>query len=106
MKLCEKLKNERLSRKVTQTALASKLGISRSTLSAWESGKRTPSVEFLRKYAEIFSLDSNFFSEEKQNSYPLIKTTLDLTILNYKGIKKMQEFYETLINNEEYLKKS
>lgn len=41
------------------SALCRELGINRSTLYLWESGKRTPSPDNLRKLAEILKVDVN-----------------------------------------------
>lgn len=47
--------------------LSKKIGISQSYLSEIESGKKTPSLEILKKYSEIFKIKVStllFFSEE------------------------------------------
>lgn len=105
MNVGEKLKKERLLRKITQASLAKSLGVSRTTLCDWESGKRVPAIKHIRTYCQIFGLPPDFF-EEKSNITENIGVSFDLSCLNYKGIKKMQEFYNDLIKNEEYVKKS
>lgn len=37
-----KLKEHRLAKKLSQTAIANELGVTRATLSAWETGKTVP----------------------------------------------------------------
>ena len=38
----------------TQSALAKRINVSQQTVSHWESGKRRPSVEMLKKLADLF----------------------------------------------------
>ena len=49
-----KIAKYRKRSKLTQEELATKLDISQSTLSSWESGKLTPSMEYIDKLALIF----------------------------------------------------
>lgn len=46
---------------LNQSQAADKLGVSQSFLSEIESGKKTPSLEILQKYAEAFSLPASAF---------------------------------------------
>ena len=41
---------------LTQVALATELKIAQSTLSSWESGKTTPSIDMINKMAKIFDI--------------------------------------------------
>lgn len=49
----ERLKEERIQRNLTQSAMAEMLGIKRSTYSLYESGKREPNIEILQQIATI-----------------------------------------------------
>lgn len=49
-----KLKELRLAKNMNQECLAKQLGIARTTVSMWETGKAMPRVDTLRKLAEIF----------------------------------------------------
>ncbi|MBY5022334.1 helix-turn-helix domain-containing protein [Streptococcus suis] len=42
-----KLKEHRLAKKLSQTAIANELGVTRATLSAWETGKTVPNKKHL-----------------------------------------------------------
>lgn len=46
---------------LNQSQAAEKLGVSQSFLSEIESGKKTPSLDILQKYAEAFSLPASAF---------------------------------------------
>lgn len=47
-----KLKKLRASKNITQDEIAYQLGICRSTVAMWETGKSTPRTEMLPKLAE------------------------------------------------------
>ena len=62
---------------MNQTDLAERLGISNSYLSELESGKKTPTLEVIEKYAEVFKMPSSsilFFSEQLNNGEKSEKT--------------------------------
>lgn len=55
---------------MNQSALAERLGISKSYLSELESGKKSPTLELLQKYAETFNMPLSsllFFAENVDN---------------------------------------
>lgn len=57
----EKIKLLRKSRKMTQEDFSQKIGVSRSTLSCYEIGQRTPSLRTLQEIAEIFGIGLDYF---------------------------------------------
>ena len=56
-----KIKNLRKSRKITQQEFADKIGVSRSTLSCYEIGQRTPSLKTLQQIADMFGVGLDYF---------------------------------------------
>lgn len=66
MELNEKLKNLRLCNKMTQDAVAKKIGTTKQAICRYENGDRSPNVEVLQKYSSLFHtridllLDNNF----------------------------------------------
>ena len=98
MNLNEKLKSERLSHKLSQAALAEKIGVSRASLSSWENGSVTPSVKYLRAYSAIFSLESDFFKKCDNSE-------LDLSVLNENGIAELKKYYDFIISSDKFRKK-
>lgn len=52
----EKLKQLRLSKKMTQEALAKNLGVSISTVGMYERGQRNPDNEMLVKISKVFNI--------------------------------------------------
>lgn len=64
------LKLLRRSHDLNQMTLAKKLNISRSYVSELESGNRTPSLDLLNRYAEVFNVPVSslvFFAEALQD---------------------------------------
>ena len=56
-----KIKNLRKSRRLTQQDFADKIGVSRSTLSCYEIGQRTPNLKTLQEIAELFGIGLDYF---------------------------------------------
>lgn len=64
--LSEALRLMRVFHDLKQQELAEKLGMSKSYLSELESGKKTPSMEVVQRYSELFDIPASsilFFSE-------------------------------------------
>lgn len=61
MHIGTKIKNLRKSRKMRQEDFAAQIGVSRSTLSCYEIGQRTPSLKTLMEIAEIFGIGLDYF---------------------------------------------
>ena len=61
MEVGNKIKNLRKSRKMTQEDFALKIGVSRSTLSCYEIGQRTPNLKTLQHIAEMFGVGLDYF---------------------------------------------
>ncbi|CQR25025.1 Phage transcriptional repressor [Streptococcus varani] len=59
-----KLKEYRTAQKLTQTAIAKELGVTRSTLSAWETRKSVPNKKHLQELAQILHIKSSDLQEE------------------------------------------
>lgn len=69
--LSEALRLIRAYHDISQTQLCSELGISNSYLSEIESGKKSPSLDLLKKYSEYFDVPVSsliFFSENLDNT--------------------------------------
>lgn len=75
----------RKERGYTQETLAKALGISRSTVGMYESGKRTPDSEDLEKLADFFNVDVD---------YLLGRSTMSTYYINPETAKKAQELFD------------
>lgn len=60
MEFGTKIKELRLSKEYSQAQIAYKLGVERSTVAHWESGKSTPNYDTLNSLAKLFSVTSDY----------------------------------------------
>lgn len=107
--LGEKIKTLRVSRKMTQSELAEKLNVTKSTISSYENDSRQPSYEVLIKISSLFNvtIDSLLMGERNGiyldvhnlNQYQ-IKVILDLL-----NVFTMDNISKPMIddNNEEVI---
>ena len=58
--IAERIKHMREQRGMTQAGLAKRLGITRSSVNAWELGISVPSTQYLVELAEIFQVSADY----------------------------------------------
>ena len=61
----DELKNLRMERGLTQTALARELQVTQNAVFNWENGKREPSMEMIRKIADYFQVSAAYLFAER-----------------------------------------
>ncbi|MEO0971033.1 MAG: helix-turn-helix transcriptional regulator [Cyanobacteria bacterium J06639_18] len=89
--LNEALRLMRVFHDLSQKELTKKLGISKSYLSEIESGKKTPTLELINRYADVFDVPASsilFFAEslnegEKTEKLRTFVSSKVLAILNF-----------------------
>lgn len=59
--LAENIANLRIKKRYTQKELADRLGVSKGTITSYESGIRTPPIEKLEEMAQEFGVDISLF---------------------------------------------
>lgn len=71
------LKFARINVGISQVEMASRLGVAKSTYSMYESGKREPNMQTIRKIADILGVSVEYLitGEEKENYYLNEETT-------------------------------
>jgi len=70
MKLYEKIKNLRTSKGLSQAELAEKIELSHGHITRLETGKFNPSIEVLKKIADLFDVTTDFLlNENVDNTY-------------------------------------
>lgn len=75
MDISKRLKSLREKHNLTQDELATKLKVSRSTISNYESGFRTPDINILREICNIYNITlDSIFSEEIEYKKPVKKS--------------------------------
>ena len=58
--VCETIKHLREQSQMTQSDLARKLGITRSSVNAWEMGISIPSTQYLVELAQLFRVSTDY----------------------------------------------
>lgn len=64
----DRLKELRKAKGLSQVTLAERLGLSKSTIGAYETGDITPSVDALNLIADYFNVDMNFLLGKEEQS--------------------------------------
>lgn len=64
----ERLKELRKKRGYSQVALAEKIGVSKSTIGAYETGDIKPSIEVLETLADFFNVNLSYLMGEEDGS--------------------------------------
>lgn len=80
----ERLKTLRKEAKLTQLDMAKQFGTSQPSYQAWESGKRNPNGESLKKIAEFFNVSIDYLLGETdiKNSSELTETDIEQILTN------------------------
>lgn len=85
-----RLKTLRLQNNMTQATLAQKLGLTKSVISAYETGLRMPSYDVLISIARIFKVSTDFLlGVEKKND-------LDLSGLTDEEVKAIKNLIKSM----------
>lgn len=74
------LKKLRNARGITQEDVAKDTGLSKSTISMYESGNRKPSFEVLELFADYFNVDMNTLTEKGLQSPQLKKQAIRINV--------------------------
>jgi len=83
--IAERIKFLREQKSYTQTELAKKLGITRSSVNSWEMGISIPSTQYIVELSNIFSVSTDYLlGVEKTSSIDLNGLTEDDIEMVYK----------------------
>lgn len=92
--LSSKIKMLRENQKLTQADLARKLGLTRSSINAWEMGLSVPSTNYIVELARLFDVSSDYLLGLDETS------TLKVSGLNPKQITVLSELVECMKNED------
>lgn len=92
MDLAEKLLNLRKANGLTQEQLAEKLGVSRQSVSKWESGQAVPELDKVIAICEVFHVTAD---------YLLKPSDMDILSVKTKMLEKQQKNLEDEIHKKE-----
>ncbi|HFI0638075.1 TPA: XRE family transcriptional regulator [Streptococcus suis] len=90
----ERLKNRRNEKKLSQSEIASKIGINRTAFHNWENGKSVPNQKNLTALAAILEVPVTFFESE----YNIVNNYLQLSPDNQ---VKAEEYVEELLISQQ-----
>lgn len=88
--IAERIKFLREQKEYTQTELAKKLGITRSSVNAWEMGISVPSTQYIVELSNIFSVSTDYLLGVEKTS------TIDISGLTEQDIEMIYTLAEYL----------
>ena len=80
-----RLKSLRIKQKVSQTAVAKHLGVTRAAYNSWEKGKYIPNKKNLDELTLYFNVETTYFESE----YEIVNKYLQLNEINQKKLLTM-----------------
>lgn len=89
------VKNLRKEIGLTQTELAEKIFVNKSMISAYEKGKRMPSLDVLIQLSSIFNVSIDYLLGIQRESSNDKETTIDISGLNDKQRKIIKDLIDT-----------
>lgn len=103
-KIGDKIKEERLKKGLNQPDLAKIMCVSKQTVSNWESNKRTPDIDTLKKLSEFFNVSTDYLlgKNTHENSPESLITSKETTVweptLNEKDKKDIEKMTNDFLN--------
>lgn len=86
--IAERIKMLRENKQLSQSELSKKLGITRSSINAWEMGISTPSTTYLVELSQIFHVSIDYLLGLDKN------VSLDITGLDTEQVRILTDFAE------------
>lgn len=90
-----KLKELRMSQKMTQQQLADRIGVAKSVVSYYESGDRYPSYDVLVRIAHVFHTSTDYLLDVSKEN------VIDVTGLSQEDIAVVRTVAEALKRKQE-----
>ena len=101
----ERLKQLRREKGITQTELASQIGVGRAAIANWETGVRTPGNDAITALCRLFDVSPDYLCGRVDVRNLVIVPPafhIDMTKLNYAGQQLLYSNYEFLCSRAEY----
>ena len=83
--VCDRIKYLREKSEMTQATLARQLGITRSSVNAWEMGISVPSTQYVVELSRIFGVSTDYLLGVEKSS------TIDVSGLNEQDIQLLYQ---------------
>ncbi len=94
--IAERIKFLREQKNYTQSALAKKLEITRSSVNAWELGISVPSTQYIIELSNLFSVSTDYLLGVEKSS---TINTAGLTEQDIEMVYKLTEYLKSKNNN-------
>ena len=91
----QRLKQLRADKSINQIQLAQKMGVAQGTVGKWETDKRVPDANMLRKLASFFNVPIDYLLQKEQTPEVLFLTRLSGLSESEKS-KLLNEFSDTI----------
>ena len=75
MILAEKIMEERKKNGWSQEELADKLGVSRQSVSKWESAQSIPDLQRILEMSRLFNVSTDYLLKDEEESHPASSVT-------------------------------
>lgn len=86
--VADRIKQLRISSNMTQTELAKKLNITRSSVNAWEMGISTPSTAYIVELSQLFKVSTDYLLGLSNNIF------LDVSTLTEREVQMLYELVQ------------
>lgn len=106
IRIGHRMRDLRREQGISQEELGLKVGLERSTISAYESENRRPTAYTAAKIAHFLGVSLDYLCGMTDIRYDVVikhDVGLDMTKLNADGIQRLCEYYEFLLSKPEYL---
>lgn len=83
----ERIKELRKSKKMSQSELGKFIGVSQTTVTAWENGRAEPSSSYVAKLATFFNVSTDYLlgRDPREDNLKTADLTDDDTIFTFEG---------------------
>lgn len=92
--IADKIKKLRVSNDLTQADVAKKLGITRSSVNAWEMGISVPSTMYLVELAHLFAVSTDYILGLEH------EIVLDLSGIDAEGVRLLNDMARYMRNQQ------
>lgn len=91
--LCERIREIRIAKKISQVELAKILGVTKQSVSNWENDNIQPSVEMLSKIADALNVTADYLLDRDNRRF------IDVTGVPEPAVQNLQELIAYIKNN-------
>lgn len=100
MSFCDRLKESRCHRGLTQQQLAEQIGVAKSTYNGYEKGSREPDLFKLKKLIEVLHVDSSWLLDVESSVSSVSDSELEI-IKKYRSLdRRGQEAVDNVLEHE------